>query len=238
MEPGPIYVYKCPNCANYIRKCSIPSGNCYEETYSDFCPEYPFYVELTKCKECNTFYWYSEENEVGFYEEWSYEFHWSNPVDWELPDLRIDPPVLLLDEAAFLEINEFFDAISEGTAQNTHEELLIRKYIWWAYNDRIRRPCIEELEEGLWVRREVPKIFNDARDELNWWDNVNKLKTLLDYTDVKQRILIAEMNRNLGDFENCINIIEGINDDDIPGRWKVLFINECKRKNKWVIQLD
>lgn len=106
--------------------------------------------------------------------------------------------------------------------ENKNEELIIRKQIWWSYNDRIR---------------EGQEIFNDESDELRWLENVQKLKALLDQTDINQRIMIAEINRNLGDFETCINVIQSIDNDEL--NWlKDKFLNECNKKNKWVIELN
>ena len=49
--------------------------------------------------------------------------------------------------------------------------------------------------------------------------------------------MIAEIYRNLGDFEKCINIIQSIDNDEF--NWiKEKIINECKRNNKCVIELN
>ncbi|MCF8332225.1 MAG: hypothetical protein K9H84_07220, partial [Bacteroidales bacterium] len=67
-------------------------------------------------------------------------------------------------------------------------------------------------------------------------ENLKKLKALLDQSDINQKIMIAEINRNLGEFENCISIIESIDHEELL--WlKDKFIHECKRKNKLVIAL-
>ncbi len=165
-------------------------------------PEFP---NLTKCKKCNTIFWLSKLKEIGTF-EWGAD----NISDWENAN-----------EAEFLAIDDYFEAIFKGIAENTQEEILIRQRIWWSYNDRIRKG---------------QDIFNDESDELRWVDNVKKLELLLDEADINQKIMIAEIKRNLGDFENCISIIHSIDIDDL--RWmKEIFLNECKRNNKWVIEL-
>src|SRR5574344_1230270 len=195
---GPNYVYKCPNCGNLITKGSLMSGNTFgAKIFSDgkrIAPMLPEFPNLTKLKEIGTYEWGDNEN-----------------PQWQKAD-----------NADFLEIEDYYNAIIKGIAENKNEELIIRKQIWWSYNDRIR---------------EGQEIFNDESDELRWLENVQKLKALLDQTDINQRIMIAEINRNLGDFETCINVIQSIDNDEL--NWlKDKFLNECNKKNKWVIELN
>jgi len=84
----------------------------------------------------------------------------------------------------FLGIEDLFNSLKSGIAENKIEEKTIRLEIWWAYNDRKRN-----------------------NDELRWKENCLALLKLLDYSDINQRIMVAEINRNLGDFEKCISII-------------------------------
>lgn len=134
---------------------------------------------------------------------------------------NIKPEWQKADDAEFLEIEDYYNANNNGIAKN-EEELTVRQLIWWAYNDKIR---------------EGQEIFIDESDELRWVENIQKLKTLLDESDINQKIMIAEISRNLGDFENCISIIQSIEIDEL--NWlKEKFISECKLKNKWVFELN
>ena len=81
------------------------------------------------------------------------------------------------------------------------------------------------------------ETFNDESDELRWIENIQKLKTLLDQSDINQRIMIAEICRNLGDFETCIKVIQTIDNEEL--NWlKEKFLNECNKRNKWVMELS
>jgi len=210
MLPGPNYVYKCPNCGNLLTKGSLMSGNTFgAKIFSDgkrIAPMLPEFPNLTKCKKCDTIFWLSKLKEIG-----TYEWGDNENSQWQKAD-----------NAEFLEIEDYYNAIIKGVAENKGEELIIRQRIWWAYNDKIR---------------EGQEIFNDESDELRWIENVQKLKTLLDQSDINQKIMIAEINRNLGDFETCINLIQSIDNDEL--NWlKEKFLNECNKKNKWVIELN
>ena len=126
------------------------------------------------------------------------------------------------DYADFLDIEDYFKALNDNLAENMQEELFIRKRIWRAYNDRIRNG---------------KNLFIDENDEMKWRENCNKLLSLFDQSDLNQKIMTAELHRNLGDFDNCINLINSIDKDDL--NWiKEKIINECTRKNKWVIELN
>lgn len=213
--PGPTYVYKCPNCGNLLTKGSLMSGNTFgARMFSDgqrIAPMLPEFPDLTKCKKCDTMFWLSKLKKFRTYYDWSSIIFISS--EWENPDKT--------DKAEFLEIDEYYNAIIKGLAKNRKDERIIRKRIWWAYNDKIRKG---------------QEMFIDESDELRWRENVTKLKALLNQSDINQKILIAEINRNLGDFDNCISIIQSIDKDDL--NWlKKRFIKECKRKNKWVVEL-
>lgn len=210
MLPGPNYIYKCPNCGNLLTVGSLMSGNTFgAKIFSDgkrIAPMLPDFPDLTKCKKCNTIFWLSKLKEIGTYE-------WGDNINQEWQKA---------DHAEFLEIEDYYSALINGIAENTKEELIVRRLIWWAYNDR---------------KRAGKEIFFDESDELRWVENVQKLITLLDQSDNNQKIMIAEISRNLGDFENCISIIQSIDNDNLS--WlKEKFINECKRKSKWVIELN
>ncbi len=126
------------------------------------------------------------------------------------------------DNLEFLGIDDHFKALEAGIAKNKQEELFIRVRIWWAYNDRTRKRM---------------KIFEDTNDELRWNDNANILLKLFNQSDINEKIMAAELNRNMGNYENCIEIFQSIENNGLD--WiKKLLINECEQKNRWVIKLN
>lgn len=132
------------------------------------------------------------------------------------------PMWLKADRAEFLGIDDYFKAIDIGVAENELEEFFIRQGIWHAYNDRIRNG---------------ENLFVDVNDEIKWNENCHKLISFLDLSDLNQRIMIAELKRNLGDFDSCLDIIKKIDNNNL--NWlKEKFIRECELKNKYVILLN
>ena len=206
------YIYKCPNCGNLISRESYISGNTFgAQIFSDgkiIAPMHPLIPNLTKCKKCETIFWLSKLKEIGTF---GCDDCTNYVKEWKESDC-----------AAFLDLEDNYNALDKGLAENKEEELNIRISIWWEYNNRIR---------------EGENIFRDEKDELRWTENLERLKTLLDQSDIDQRMMIAEINRNLGDFENCISVIQTIDDDEV-NRMKEKILNECHRKNKWVVELD
>ena len=163
--------------------------------------------DLTKCRQCDTMFWLSKLKEIGSY-------RWDIPSADYLKWQRAD-------NAAFLEMEDYFKALEIGAAENEMDELFIRQQIWWTYNDRIR---------------DRQAIFNDEDDEIRWEQNVRKLLNLLDETDIGHQIMMADIYRNLGDFEACVDMIESIDNEDLDWVKEQIFL-EVMVKNKWVFQI-
>jgi len=210
MQPGPTYIHSCPNCGNLLWRGSLLSGNTFgAKIYSDgkriarMLPDFP---KISKCKKCNTIFWFSRKNIIG-------EQLWNSDPKPEWKNA---------DKAEFLNIEDCFTALENRIFKTKSEEFSIRQQIWWAYNDRIRNG---------------QPIFNDESDERKWLNNIKELKLLLNPSDINQLIMMAEVDRNLGDFENCITLINGITNNDLD--WiKELFLQECTKMNRWVFELQ
>ncbi len=124
--------------------------------------------------------------------------------------------------ADFLGIDGYFEVLEKGVAENKEDELYVRQSIWWAYNDRVRSQ---------------QNCFKDEHDELRWKENLVQFLNLLDASDLNQKIMMAEVNRNLGEFEKCIGLVESIDNSNLD--WlKEKLVNECKRENRWVVKLS
>jgi hypothetical protein len=210
MLPGPNYVYKCPNCGNLLTTGSLMSGNTFDaKIFSDGKRIAPMLPEFPNLTKCKKCDTFFWLSKLK--EIGTYKRGDKKSSDWEMAD-----------KADFLDIEDYFKALNDNFAENRQEELFIRIRIWWAYNDR---------------KRDGRNQFIDENDEIKWRENCNKLISLFDQSDLNQKIMVAEIHRNLGDFENCITIIQSVDNENL--NWlKEKFINECKRKNKWVLELN
>jgi len=123
------------------------------------------------------------------------------------------------DDAEFLGLDDYFRALDTGIAKTNANELFIRFRILWAYNDRYRK-CTD--------------MFIDKNDEKKWKENCEKIVALVDQSDIGNKLLVAEIKRNFGDFQGCLDIINSI-DDSKYNFLKKKFIEECEKGNRWVI---
>lgn len=211
MQFGPNYIYKCPNCGSLLIRETLLSGNTIRaKVYSDgktIAPMLPEFPDLTKCEKCDHIFWLSKLNKIG---------------SIELDDLIKNPEWQNTEFAQFLGIDDYFKALESGVAENEEEVLFIRQQIWHAYNDRVR-----------WGEN----LFVDENDEIKWKENCYTLISLLDQSDLNASIMIAELKRNLGDFDSCLDILNKI--DHEKYKWiKDILVRECALKNKNVIPLN
>jgi hypothetical protein len=187
------------------------SGNtCGATLFSDgkqIAPMLPEFPNLTKCKKCDTILWLSEMKEIGTYDSWDEE---CNPK-WENAD-----------RAEFLNIADLFRSLELDTVKNDKEkEKVVRHRIWWTYNNRIRAG---------------KELFIQDNDEVLWRQNCQRLIELFDTTDINEKIMTAELYRNLGEFDVCLKLINSLdsNLDWIVEKLKM----ECNNRNKRLIKLN
>lgn len=67
-------------------------------------------------------------------------------------------------------------------------------------------------------------------------ENIKRMLDLIDPTNVNQLLLRAELNRNLGNFEECLSIIDRIDNPDLD-KIKAATKKECENKNTTVFQI-
>ena len=217
MLPGDYNIYKCPECEHLISVPTLMSGNTFGgKSYSDgkmIAPMMPSYPDISKCPKCKTIYWLDQKHLLERVHPCEMIYKWSD-----------------VKEARFLTINDLFVALNKGLAQeqdglsDEHKrELELRIQIWWGYNDR--------------MRKDKPMWRND-RDEVRWKENCLRLSKLLEQSDVpNHKVMLADVKRNLGDFEGCVATINSIDDRRLD--WlKERFTEECGKGNRWVFEFE
>tara|TARA_R110002050_G_scaffold129124_2_gene250616 strand:- start:10427 stop:10933 length:507 start_codon:yes stop_codon:yes gene_type:complete len=132
-----------------------------------------------------------------------------------------DPNIQHAQEADFLSIDDYLIALRDGLVSSKAEELKVRQRIWWTYNDRARNG---------------DDLFLSKNDENTWKSNAKALINLLDEAITNQSIMLAELYRNLGEFDRCIEIMKKVDDENLEFV-KTRLITECARKNKALVRL-
>ena len=202
-------IFECPNCknpmSNGINLSVLHFGG---KLYSDgirIAPHIKEFPEITKCKKCNSLFSLSNIN----YKEESF----------------IIPPSDI-DQAELLNLHNYLAILIQNDMNlsklNSNSELYIRKNIWWGFNDRLRN------NEALF-QDDKSGFFDEIFEETLWKSNLNRLLEIMPFNTDDQKIAIAEINRNLGNFDECLRLMQSLN---IHFAWiKSHFVFECKREN-------
>lgn len=209
MIPGATYIFECPNCGKPIQRGSMMSGNTFGASiYSDGKTMAPMLPDFPEITKC-------PDCKTIFWLSILEAKERIKTMDFSNPMLQKAP------RANFLTLNEYFEALENGIAKNRNEELYIRKQICRLFNDPLR--------QNKWFRKPESK---DIRRE----ENLKKLLELLDVSYINDRIMAAEIKRNLGEFDECIELINGI-DDERFNCLKEQFIKACTKKIRRVMLL-
>jgi tetratricopeptide (TPR) repeat protein len=202
MLPGPDLIYECPQCGNLLKQESLISGNTFgAKLYSDgiqIASMQPDFPNLTKCKKCNNIFWIEDLKEIGGYFKW-----WDSGgyIDEEFKTDDMKAKWEAAEEIKFLDIKDLHAALK--ITKDIEKEKTIRIWIWQAFNDRVR-------DGG-------EKMFVEKEDKDLWEENCCVLLNLLNRDDLNEKLLVAELYRNLGRFEDCIEILN--NDESRNINW-------------------
>ncbi len=207
MKPGSDYLIHCPHCEAPMIKHSISSGNTFGATsYSDGKRDAPMMPSYPEVTVC-----------------WKFElFFWVKEAvkKTELPRFYTGSK---LNEIRFLNGYEIVEALETGVSRNKKEEIKLRIEMWWFFNDR---------------SRDDEPLFIEDGDESLYTSNANRLIELLqaDRINSDWQIMTAELQRNLGNFGLCMDILNKIEDpryDWIKNKLK----EQCDAKNSLVFKL-
>jgi len=237
MIPGPDYIYECPNCGKLLKEGSFASGNTFNARHfsdgSCNAPMLPDFPVLTKCKACDTILNLNTLKEIGTFD---YDYHYdykkgevvnrNNRIRWKniLENfLKISIKIEDIPRADFLKREDLFCAL-EVFPQH---ELYIRREIWWSYHKRLK----SEFSRN----KNISEITKQAcllliEDNALYKENCRALIRLLNPKDEQQRIMIAELYRNLGEFDKCVELMDILSDIRYSGL-KRMFKEECKKRN-------
>ena len=101
------------------------------------------------------------------------------------------------------------------------EQVTVRRRAWWLANDRFRR------------RPESTKAeFSEAQLE-----NVRRLYSVLDEQDAWERILRSEIARELGNFEDCLQLLKKEFEDEGYAARATFIRDLAAKKNSRVTQV-
>jgi hypothetical protein len=182
---------------------------------------YPDFPKLVKCPHCKSLLWVDEAKIIG--QEFFRGF---------TPKIRRDSLVALLDESGNAHqeapgsINDEWSGVQNylkpsdsdylaflegGNALDDKKMRYIRMRAWWAANDPMRRPPTRRKRKRLVLGQ-----------SLKAQDNMRILFEMLDQADEKQRLLKAELARELGRFDLAQQLLSSEFSENLHS--KVIFL--------------
>lgn len=238
MLPGPSVIVSCPYCGAGHRYDNYrPYDTFYATAWSDGCiygPDLPHSPKVIRCATCQTFFWSAgaaseevsydavlaaftkncsdcdEPQDLGrMKREWEEllipqmgEEEGRQFVEGLMAEWTLWERLRRTSTVRELTVEECLEAIELGVATNRDQELTLRILAWHRYNDRGRTG-----ERGT------------GRDDSGIWrPNAYALLNLLDSTDPEQRLMRAELYRELGDFERCRAELDELQDPTLRFR--------------------
>jgi hypothetical protein len=214
MTPGPLQIIACPQCNALASHTTLLSGNTLGATYwtdgKMIAPMLPDTPAVTQCQNCQKYYWVEDAEEVG---EWNcFEGEPPNPAWGDVPEIEeLSEP-------------EYFQALEQGIAEDEEQEKLLRLFAWWRRNDAYREEDAET--SALAPAADTP-----------WKENLAALAELLDADEPEDRVMQAEIFRELGDFERALQILESITEEGLKpavGQIKAL----CEKQETGVCRMN
>lgn len=187
MIPGPPLLLECPKCGEEKRMMSIISGNTFGATqWSDMyreAPMLPTLSEVQKCPKCNSYFLLSQAKD-------RYD---------EAEDASFSA------DTGRLSYQEMKEALSllKNDSLTLDDKINIRLEFLHRYNDAFR-----DIEENYEIYSDDMSLErNDADRKLNQ-ENIIALIGLLNQDSTENTLLIAELYREAGYFESCIETLK------------------------------
>ncbi len=190
MIPGPDEVIECPNCKMLARVFTWITGNTVgARRWTDgkmIAPMLPIPPAITRCKGCDGYFWLSDAKVIGEIAPWDLETS-ESPNKWKTAE-----------RVRELSETEYHEAINMGVARSKKQELHLRIRAWWANNDSLRFSSQDPSK---------PSHASPVRSAAAT-ANLECLLEQLGTEDPNERIMKAEVARELARFDAAIRILE------------------------------
>jgi len=225
MTFGDPIIYHCPSCRKMMKMLTFRSytsrsgGSIYSDSYFSGGPH--FTSDLAKCPHCKElFFRHNDKNAIEM------DIRTAGRIKYIEEPEREDLLGVLTDNSG----------IKPGFIKNRKEEKTFRLDLWHELNKTTRggryKPSGDELE--LWKNNcaALLPLMEKTLKKMRSEKNSEKYR---DKDRDNCLIQIAELNRNLGSFDECVILINKLNSD---WDWlKQQFERECTAKNPFTFEL-
>lgn len=186
MIPGPTHIIACPYCNAIAKVFTLKSGNTLEANYwtdgKVTAPMLPDTNAIAKCHNCHHFYWLAEATVIGEIDPFKRDTRY--PQAW-------DEAVRVKELSAA----EYSKALAAGLGTDREKERYLRVRLWWATNDPYRHT------------QQTSLIDDSQEHSLSSVTNLKRLSQLLDETNLQDRLMKAEIAREIDNFEEAIALL-------------------------------
>jgi hypothetical protein len=179
MTPGPTLIMKAPGCTKPVKFSTIASGNTFGATFwTDGKQEAPMLPDQPWLRK-------SPSEGVLF---WADECEEIGQIDFFCGGEKEKDEWKDLEFAEEPTEADYLAALSSGVANTDEKIRYLRMRLWWTGNDRIRRGESQQLS-SLHVR------------------NLEALGALLSDSDPNQRLMKAEVMRELSRYDEALSLL-------------------------------
>ena len=192
---GPSQIIACPKCQGLASYVTLLSGNSLGAwAWTDgrvFAPMLPRPPAVVSCVHCGECYWRADAKRVGTINWYDCDGQWIDPAWRETKDAR-EPTE-----------EEYYQAIAKGLATDLKQEKSLRILAWWRRNDAFR--FLGKLKKASRASAQCK-----PSPTLTWRENLAALLPLLDEGNNNDCLMMAEVLRELGDFEAAKQVLNRI----------------------------
>ncbi len=212
MIPGPDRVIACPWCDALAKHGTFLSGNTFgARLFTDgkrVAPMLPLPPAVVRCQRCRRFYWLEAAEGRGLLGRFS-------------PAPAQDPATI--PEVEEPTEGEYYEALEAGLASGPEQEKTLRLLALWRRNDAFRE--------------EPPSAVAGTASPSAWRRNLEALHALVDEASDDDRLLKAEVLRELGEFASAIEILRRV---ESPGYVHVVrqLLSLCESEDAQVRELS
>jgi len=204
--PGPTYIKQCPECSCHIRQTSLISGNTIGAIYwtdgKMEAPHLPSQPDVVRCPDCDSLFWLSD----------------IAPTDTVDPTRIRSRTLSFLPEIVKSPVAPTFQMLVDylsTTDISSNRERYARQYAWCCGNDS---------------RRETASVHKSAMSSAEIL-NLRHLEILLDPTTDNDRIRIAEIRREMSDFDGALALLSSSSNDRKWWMWPRKVLSDCPTAN-------
>lgn len=188
MLPGPDQIVACPHCKGLAKYMTLMSGNTFgARVWTDgkqVAPMLPHPPTVVKCRNCVECYWLTEAKEIGSVDPWGDE------------DL-IDPTWAAAQEVQEPGEDEYYEILDGTMVADRLQQRKLRVLAWWRRNDAFRD------DPEVQAPRTSSAVAMCRK-------NLEALVRLFDEANEDERLMKAEVLRELGEFEPAKQVLSRV----------------------------